>query len=203
MVNTSFFMGILGLVIFIIIVTTFQKLLKNNESGFLHLLMCFMFLCWLPVPLVVYIELKAYSFLFIGALLGTVSLILYIIKMILQASHLSYSARASNNDKELWREKNEWMLNGLLGSQVELLAGFLKGIWTIFLTIVFWLNGQMIFSALGIIYSLFTIIYLLKLLDTSLIKELKILKVLSINTLIINLETSSWFLILLIWLKIN
>ncbi|WP_066499103.1 hypothetical protein [Abyssisolibacter fermentans] len=196
-------MGILGIIIFIIIVTSFKKLLKNNESGFLHLLMSFMFICWMPIPFVIYLELKTYSFLFIGALFGTVSLIIYVITMVLQASHLSYSARTSrtsNENKELWRKNDDWMLNGLLGSQAELLAGFLKGVWSIFLTIAFCLDGQILLSILGIIYSLFTIMYLFKLLDTSLIKETNIFKIIPINTIMINFETSSWFLILLIWL---
>lgn len=202
MVNATFFMGILGVIIFITILSTFQKLLKNDESGFLHLLMCFMFICWLPIPFVVYLELKIYSFLFVGALLGTVSLVLYVITMILQASHLSYSTRLAYENEELWRKNDDWMLNGLLGSQVELLAGFLKGIWIMFLALTFWLDGQIIFSILGIFYSLFTVLYLLKLLDISLIRDIKILKILPVNPLIINLETSSWFLLLLIWLRI-
>ncbi|MTI71871.1 MAG: hypothetical protein FH751_16605 [Firmicutes bacterium] len=202
-VKTTFFIGVLGIIISIIIVSTFQRLLKNNESGFLHLLMCFMFICWLPIPLVTYFELKTYNFLFIGALLGTVSLVLYIITMILQASHLSYSNRLAYENKELWRRNDDWMLNGLLGSQVELLAGLLKAIWIIFLTLTFWLDGQIVISIIGIAYSLFGIIYLLKLLDTSLIREIKILKEFPINPLVINLETTSWFLIILIWLRIT
>ncbi|WP_425449321.1 hypothetical protein [Dethiothermospora halolimnae] len=196
-------MGIIGVIIFITIVATFQKLLRKNESGFLHLLMCFMFICWLPIPFVIYLKMKAYSFLFIGALFGTLSLILYIITMIFQASHLSYSARVSYEDKELWRKNDDWMLNGLLGGQVELLAGFLKGIWVIILAVAFLIDGQIVFSIVSIIYSLFTVLYLLKLLDTSLIREIRILKIISINTLVINLETSSWFLLLTIWLKIK
>ncbi|MTI67993.1 MAG: hypothetical protein FH753_15530 [Firmicutes bacterium] len=159
-----------------------------------------MFICWLPIPFVIYLELKTYNFLFIGALLGTVSLIIYIITMILQASHLSYSKGLAYENKDLWERNDDWMINGLLGSQVELLAGLLKGIWIIFLTLTFWLDGQIIFSIIGIVYSLFVVIYLLKLLDTSLIREIKILKEFPINPLVINLETSSWFLILLIWL---
>jgi len=196
-------MGILGIIIFVIIILIFQNLLKNNESGFLHLLMAFMFVCWLPIPVVTYIELKSYDFLLIGALLGMVSLIIYIVTMILQAGHLSYSAKISNEDSEFWRKSDEWMLNGILGGQVELLAGFLKGIWVIFFTIAFWLDGQILFAFISIMYSLFAIIYLLKLLDTSLVRGIKIFKILPINSLIINLETSSWFFILLIWLKLK
>ena len=66
-------MGIIGIIIFITIVATFQKLLRKNESGFLHLLMCFMFICWLPIPFVIYLKIRTYSFLFVGALFGTLS----------------------------------------------------------------------------------------------------------------------------------
>jgi len=116
---------------------------------------------------------------------------------------LSYSTKLSYKNKELWRKNDDWMLNGLLGSQVELLAGFLKGIWITFLAFTFWIDGQVIFYIISIFYSLFTVIYLLKLLDISLNKEIKIFKILPINSLVINLETSSWFLILLIWLRIK
>lgn len=203
MISATAVMGIIGIILFVIILGTFKKLLENNEGGFLHLLMSLMFICWLPIPFVVFLKLRSYTFLFVGAMLGTLSLIIFIITMIIQASHLSYSAKLSMKDNEDRNKTDQWIINGLIGSQVELLAGFLKGIWVIFLTVAFWLDGQILFALLGTIYSLFTIGYLFMLLDTSLIKEVKFLKKFKLNTLIINLENASWFLILIVWLILH
>lgn len=200
MVITTFVIGLLGIVLFIVILSSFQKLLTSNESGFLHLLMSIMFLCWIPVPLTLYIKLKTYDFIFIGTIFGVLSIVLYIFTMLLQAGHLSYSSKMQQSDVKLWESRDQWMLNGLLGGQVELMAGFLKGIWTIFLTVCFGLNGQMVFFILGIVYSIFTLFYLSMLLDYSIYKQIPFFKKLKLNSIIINLENTSWFAILLLWI---
>lgn len=95
------------------------------------------------------------------------------------------------------------MLNGLLGGQAELMAGVLKGIWIIFLTICFWLDGQILFFIFGIIYSVLTLFYLNMLFNESICKQIPFLTKLKLNTIIINLETTSWFAILLLWLIVR
>jgi len=202
-VITTFILGLIGVLLFIIILGSFQKLLSNNESGFLHLLMSLMFLCWLPIPLVIYMKMKNYDFLLVGTIFGMLSIIIYITTMLLQASHLSYSSKMQNSDLELWENRDKWMMNGLLGGQVELMAGFLKGVWTIFLTICFWLNGQILFFILGIIYSLLVFFYLSMLLDMSINKQIPFLKKMKLNSIMINLDNTSWAAILLVWLLLS
>lgn len=192
--------GSIGIVLFITIISLFTKLLKKNESGFLHLLMSLMFVCYLPIPITVNYLMPSYEWLLIGTIFGVLSLMLFIITMIFQASHLSYSARLYHEDEKLWGINDKWMMDGLLGSQIELLAGLLKGIWIVFLTICFWKSRQVAFFILGLIYSFTTIVYFFMLIDTSLVKDIALFKKLKLNFIIINLEVFSWFLILLIWI---
>jgi hypothetical protein len=201
-ITTSIF-GFLGIVLFVVILISFQKLLANNESGFLHLLMSIMFICWLPIPFVIYTKMGRYDFLLIGTIFGTFAILFYILTMLLQAGHLTYSSKMQDSDIKLWEGRDEWMLNGLLGGQVELMAGMLKGVWSIFLTVSFWLQGHTVLFMLGIIYSTLTFFYLSMLLDMSINKKISFLKKLKLSTMIINLENASWFTILLIWLIIG
>lgn len=203
MISLAIIIGSIGILLFLVILTTYSKLLKNNESGFLHLLMCLMYTCWLPLPIVINFKYRIYDFLVIGTILGTTSILLLIVTMLLQASHLSYSALKSNNNANLWNDRDAWMLNGLLGGQVELFAFLLKTLWYICLTYVFFITKNYIFFTIGIIYSLLVIFYFFMLLDKSLIKEISFMKKLKLNTLIINLETTSWFLIIIILLSVN
>jgi hypothetical protein len=144
--------------------------------------------------------MKEYDFLMIGTIFGVLSLLLFIFTMLLQAGHLSYSAKVQGTDKILWENRDEWMLNGLLGGLVELTAGFLKGIWAIFLTICFKLNEQTIFFMIGIVYCILTLFYLNMLFNSSINKKPKFLKYLKLNTVVMNLENVVWFAVLLIWL---
>ncbi len=193
-------MGVIGILLFMFIACSFKRLLLDNESGFLHLLMSLMFICWLPIPFAIYIKMKEYDFLMIGTIFGVLSLLLFIFTMLLQAGHLSYSAKVQGTDKILWENRDEWMLNGLLGGLVELTAGFLKGIWAIFLTICFKLNEQTIFFMIGIVYCILTLFYLNMLFNSSINKKPKFLKYLKLNTVVMNLENVVWFAVLLIWL---
>ncbi|MTI47915.1 MAG: hypothetical protein FH761_08745 [Firmicutes bacterium] len=203
MLISSLVLGSIGIIIFISILFSFNKLLNKNESGFLHLLMTFMYICWLPIPLATFILLKSYSFMIVGTIFGVLSLLLLIITMVLQASHLSYSAKQNNGNPEMWNINDKWMMDGLLGSQIELLANVLKGIWIIFLTIAFWFSGQIIFGILGSIYSLITIVYLFMLINISLVNEIPFLKKVKLNFILINLETFSWYLVLLVWIIVT
>lgn len=202
MVYSALILGIIGEIIFIIIIMTVKKLLRSNESGFLHLLMCIMYICWLPIPIVVNLKIGINNFLIIGTIFGTLSLILLSLTMLIQSSHLSYSAVKSNCDLELWNSRDEWVLNGLIGGQVELFALFLKSIWYIFFTIYFLINSQFIFFMLGVLFSLLSIFYLSMLIERSVIKKVKYATKLKLNSLIINIETATWFFIILIWLCI-
>lgn len=203
MISLAIIIGIIGILLFLAILATYSKLLKNNESGFLHLLMCLMYTCWLPLPIVINFKYKASDFLIIGTIFGTTSILFLIINMLLQASHLSYSALKSNNNSDLWNDRDAWILNGLLGGQVEIFAFFLKTLWYICLTYVFFINNNCIFFSIGIIYSFLVVFYFFMLIDKSLVKTTPFLANFKLNTLIINLETVSWFLFIIIFLVIT
>lgn len=167
------------------------------------MLMSLMYICWLPIPIVINLKMGVGNFLVIGTIFGTLSLVLLSLTMLIQASHLSYSAKKSNYDIELWNSRDEWILNGLLGGQVEIFALLLKGMWYIFLTVSFLNNDQIIFFIFGLLYSSLSVFYLSMLIDISLIKEVKFVKKLRINTFLINIETATWFSIVLVWLCIK
>jgi hypothetical protein len=162
--------------------------------------MAFMYVCWLPIPIVVYQILRDYEFLIVGTIFGIVSLAILILTMVLQASHLTYSAIHYKEDAEFWNKNDNWMLNGLLGGQVELLALVLKGIWVMFITICFWLQGDVLWFSLAAVSSLFSVAYLINLLDLALVRKLRFLKLIKINSIVINLETFAWFAFLTVWL---
>jgi len=192
--------SVIGIILFLIIVLTYNKLLQNNESGFLHLLMALMYASWLPIPITVYRLLGDYKFLIVGTVFGVTSIVILILTMVLQAGHLTYSANRHKEDAVLWDRNDNWMLNGLLGGQVELLANVLRGIWVIFVTICFWLRGDVLLFSFGVIFSSFVCAYVMRIIDLSLVSEIRFLKLVKLNYIIINLETFGWFLLLTVWL---
>lgn len=196
MFTTTIVMGWLGVAFLLAIAFSFQPLLRHNESGFLHLLMAFMYACWLPFPFVTYFRLGSPSFLWIGAMLGTLALALFVFTMVLQAGHLSYSAKKFDEHPNQWESRDNWMLHGLLGSQVEVFAGLLKGIWILFLTIAFWLNGDILMGIIGIVFSCQIIFFIFRLLDLNIVKPTPFFQSLRLNSYILNLEVAVWFTVL-------
>ena len=162
--------------------------------------MAFMYVCWLPIPIASYQILRDYEFLIIGTMFGVVSLGILILTMVLQASHLAYSAIHHDEDAEFWDKSDNWMLIGLLGGQVELLALILKGIWVMFIAICFWFRGDILSFSLAAVSSLFSVAYLINLLDLALVKKLRFLKLIKINSIVTNSETFAWFAFLTVWL---
>jgi hypothetical protein len=200
MIFATIIASAVGVILFLIIALSYNKLLQKNESGFLHLLMALMYACWLPIPMVMYYQLRDYEFLIVGTVFGFVSILILALTMVLQASHLTYSAYHHKEDTRLWDRNDSWMLNGLLGGQVELLANVLRGIWVIFVTICFWLRGDILLFSFGVIFSLFACAYMMRLIDSSLVREIRFLKLVKLSYIIINLETFGWFLMLTVWL---
>ena len=203
LILASIIMSIIGISVFLIVLATYKMLLRENESGFLHLLMSFMYACWLPMPIVVYHILRDDEFLVVGTMFGVVSIVILILTMVLQASHLTYSATHHKEDAALWDKNDSWMIQGLLGGQVELLAKVFGGIWVMFVTASFWIRGYVLLGSFGIIFSLFTYIYLMKLIDSALVNKLRFLELVKLNYIVINLETFGWYLLLTVWLVLQ
>ena len=197
--------SIIALLFFFILGSTYQIFIKQKESGLLHLLLAFMFLFWLPLPYTVQKTLEEEGGLAVGTLFGTVSFFIFVITMVFQAGHLSYAVKHAQDHAQRWEERNDWMLNGLLGGTAELFAGFLKGIWTIFLTVAFFVNHQLVMGTLGIVYGLVGIIYLLLLVNQTSVREMPLLDKLyrKLSFIFFNVETASWNTALSIWLVLR
>jgi hypothetical protein len=202
LVATAIFSSI-GCLFFVILVLSYKKLLQHNESGFLHLLSAFMFTCWLPLPLVSYLKLSEPAYLLIGTIFGTFSIAMFVITMVMQAGHLAYSARQMDSNPEMWEARDNWMLFGLLGGPYECFAGMLKGIWIIFLTLAFWQSAAYWIAVPGTLLSILSVGYLVKLLDSTTVKDIPILKKIKFGTVLINLETVLWFGLLDLWFSLQ
>ncbi|MET3322714.1 UNVERIFIED_ORG: hypothetical protein ABIC97_005867 [Peribacillus simplex] len=48
MLISTIILGWIGVLIFLIVVFSFQKMAKNNEYAFMHILMALMYAMWLP-----------------------------------------------------------------------------------------------------------------------------------------------------------
>lgn len=187
-------MALIGLLIFFFIVVNLKKLLQKNESGFIHLLYALMISCYIPMPFATYIKLNQYDFLLVGAIIGTVSLIIMLVTMMFQCGHLSYSGNHENENLELWKNRDAWMLNGILGGVVEIMSGFLRGLWMIFLTIALFLDRQIFVGIVAIVFSMFTFTYLIMSIDMALVNKIPILSKIKLNSIVINLEMVLCFL---------
>jgi len=199
MFKLTFAFGIIGLLIFIKLITSVQRLLKNDEGAYIHLLMALMYVCWLPIPIVSFIKFQKYDFLIIGAIFGTLSLVIGIMVMILQASHLSYSKKEREEDPEFWNRADTWVLNGLIGSQAELLMGALKGLWIIIMTVSFILERDIVLSLFGVVFALLNSVYFLMLYNDAFKRESKI----KLNMLVINIECVIWYTMMAIIILIK
>ncbi|GGH85660.1 heme exporter protein D [Pullulanibacillus pueri] len=203
MVWSAVISSLIAFIIFVVLIFSFKALLKRNESGFMHLLLALMFTCWLPIPLAVQKALGHPEPLLIGTGFGMLSLILLVFTMVLQASHLSYSAKqAMNHNQALWQERDNWMLGGMLAGTTELFADFLKGVWTVFLTVAFFAKGHSVMGVVGIIYSIVGVISVLLLINQTVVKEMPILAKLQskLGFVYHNLETFVWYMVLTFWL---
>src|SRR5690625_2029760 len=81
--------GWTGILLFLAIIFTFQRMAKKNEYAFLHLLMAVMYAMWLPLPFVLY-QLLNSDTLLIGTVFGSTYLILLVVTMILQTGHIAF-----------------------------------------------------------------------------------------------------------------
>lgn len=96
MLISTIILGWIGIVIFLIIVFTFQKLVKNNEFALIHNLMALMYAMWFPLPLTLY-QLLNSELLQVGTIFGLVYLILLVITMTLQTGHITYIVKHNGN----------------------------------------------------------------------------------------------------------
>lgn len=197
MVFSTMILGWIGILIFLTIIFTFQKMIKNNEYAFLHLLMAIMYAVWLPLPFVLF-QLLDSDVLLVGTVFGSVYLILLVIGMVLQTGHLAFITKHNENG-EITDSQGNYMM-ATLSQPYESLVNVFKCIWAIFLGITFWQNEEMLMAGLMFLFGLFIFYYLFIILDASLIKRIKLFAIMKPNTFLVNFETLFFFISLLIYL---
>ena len=186
--------GWTGILLFLAIIFTFQRMAKKNEYAFLHLLMAVMYAMWLPLPFVLY-QLLNSDTLLIGTVFGSTYLILLVVTMILQTGHIAFITK-HNEDGAITDMLGGYMM-ATLSNPYESLLGVFKCIWAIFLGIAFWQNDEMIMASLMLLFGLLVFYYLFIMLDASLVKRVKLFAKVKPNPFIINLETLFFFIILM------
>ncbi|MGP4065774.1 hypothetical protein ACTWPF_12685 [Oceanobacillus sp. M65] len=88
-------------------------------------------------------------------------------------------------------------------SSYENLAGVFKSVWSIFLAISFWLNGETWMAILMSLFSLMIIYYVNNLVNVSTIKRIKLTEKLKPNPFIYNIEALLFFLTLMIYITMQ
>ncbi|WP_042224704.1 hypothetical protein [Oceanobacillus manasiensis] len=199
MILSTVILGWIGIGIFVTMLLTFMKLIKNKEHGFLHLLMGFMYAMWLPLPFALYFELEQ-ELLFTGSIFGFVYLLMLVITMGFQTGHIVHIVKQEQS--EVWDERASWMLD-TFSSSFEGLANVFKSIWSIFLAIAFWINEEITMAILMSLFSLMIIYYLNNLINVSTIKRIKLTEKLKPNPFIYNIEALLFFLTLMIYITMQ
>lgn len=199
MLISTMILGWIGVIIFLILIFTYQMLVKSNEFAFLHLLMAIMYAMWFPLPLVLY-DLLNSDVLLVGTLFGLAYLFSLVISMALQTGHIAFITK-NNKDYSITDKLGEYMMS-TLSNPLESLLGVFKGIWAIFLGIAFWQNDEMLMASIMLIFASFTIYYLFIMLDTSLVKRVKLFSKIKPNPYFVNLETLLFFIILMSYITL-
>ncbi|WP_236939259.1 hypothetical protein [Evansella clarkii] len=155
--------------------------------------MASMYSMWMPLPLV-FNEAMDSEFIQAGTIFGFAYLIMLIITMTLQTGHIVYIVK--HNEENLISDKHGEYMMATLSNPFEGLANVFKSVWALFLAISFWDIGEVVMAILMALFSLLLIYYLFIMLDTSLVKRVKLLSKVKPNPFIINIETLIFFVIL-------
>lgn len=192
MLISTMILGWIGVIIFLILILTFHKLVSGNEFAFLHLLMAIMYAMWFALPLLLY-ELLNSDVLLVGTMFGLAYLFSLVISMALQTGHIAFITK-NNEDYSITDKLGEYIMS-TLSNPFESLLGVFKGIWAMFLGIAFWQNDEILMASIMFIFASFIIYYLFIMLDTSLVKKVKLFSKIKANSYFVNLETFLFFTI--------
>ncbi|GEL77606.1 hypothetical protein [Tenuibacillus multivorans] len=186
-----------GIIIYLVIFLSFQKLAKNNEFAFLHLLMVFMYALWLPLPIALNQSLDS-GMLKVGTIFGLVYLIMLVISMSLQTGHISYLVKY-NEDQVISEDHGKYMMT-TLSNPFEGIANVFKSVWALCLAITFWKTDETLMALLMFLFSLLMVYFLLLVLKEAIVKPANWLSKIKTNPYIVNLETFSFFVIIIMFL---
>ncbi|RIW32000.1 hypothetical protein D3H55_14050 [Bacillus salacetis] len=192
--------GWIGIGIFLLIVFSLRSLLKNNEYGFLHMLMAVMYSMWLPLPFFL-TEILTYEALRIGMIFGLLYLIMMVVTMAMQTGHIVHIAREEKT-ASAHEERSNHIMATLCGP-FELLANIFKCIWAFFLVLAFWDNDMKMFAGVMLIFVMFIFYFLILLVNNSLNKPLKLFEKVVSNPYVFNIETICFFLTIIIYITVQ
>lgn len=192
--------GCLGLVLNIVFIIIAPQLYKKGETALIHLLLAIIFIFFLPIPLALYFKIHS-SVMLTAALFGTFFIIMLIITMAFQTGHLAYRNRQANND--LWEDRDQWMIHGMLGDVYESISGVIFHLWHILLAVSFYTSGHHLMGTFFIIVSLIMIRSVILLGNHVLRNPSRLFKLFKPNAVFVNLESFLVFLVLVIWLIIT
>ena len=197
MLYPTILLGWVGILIFLIIIFSLRKLVKNNEYGLIHLLMAIMYAMWLPLPLALYFLLDVDT-LIVGATFGFVYLMMLVMTMALQTGHIIYVSKKSDDSSI-----NPNHIMATLSNPFEALANVFKSIWALFLGISFWSIGATTMAVIMFISSSLIIYYLILAFNTSLVKPINVFSKVKSNTVVTNLETLLFFIVLMSYITLG
>ncbi|MET3683358.1 hypothetical protein ABID56_001453 [Alkalibacillus flavidus] len=200
MLISALVMGWVGVLIHLIIMSTFKKMIKHNEFAFLHLLMVFMYAMWLPLPITLY-QLLDSHLLQVGIIFGFTYLFMIVVTMALQVGHITFVTK-SNEEENISNEIASYVM-GTLSNPFETIANVFKSIWALFLGLAFWNAGEYLMSILMLVFSLLFVYYLFIVLDTSVLRRIKLFSKVKANTLFINLETLLFFSVIMFYVTFH
>lgn len=198
MVGATITFAWLGVLIFLITIFVLPRMMKSKEYAFLHFLMATMYSLWLPIPIILCVMIDS-DFLLVGTVFGSVYLIFLVIGMVLQTGHLAFIIK--HNEKGAITDSHGNYMMAILSHPYESVANVFKGIWAIFLAIAFLQNKEIVMAAIMFFFGLFIFYYLALIIDAILIKRIKFFAKFKPNTYLVNLETLSFFLVLLVYMS--
>lgn len=194
---STLILGWIGIIIFLIILLSYRRMAKNNEFALLHMLMALMYAMWLPLPFTLIRILKA-DHLQIGAIFGVVYLFMLVITMTFQAGHITFIVK-KNDDKLITPIQSEYMMF-TLSNPFEALVNVFKCMWALFLALAFWDQNESMMAILMTVFSLLIFYYLAIMINSVLVKQIKLFSKVKPNMYLINIETFLFFFALLIFI---
>ena len=200
MLYSTIILGWIGIVIFLIIVISFQKMARSNEFALLHLLMAFMYAMWFPLPILLY-QLLNTEVLLAGTLFGIAYLFSLVFSMLLQTGHIAFVVK-NNEDHSISNKMGDYMM-ATLTDPLESFLNIFKCMWALFLGIAFWQNGEILMTGIMFAFTLFIFYYIFIMLDATLTKRLKLLSKVRPNSIVVNLETLLFFITLMCYVTFH
>ncbi|WP_405100234.1 hypothetical protein [Oceanobacillus sp. FSL H7-0719] len=198
LVSTMIF-GWTGVILFLFLSFSYQKLAKSNEFALVHIVMAIMYATWLPLPFTLNHILKI-EYLQIGTIFGIVYLLLLVSAMTLQAGHITFIVK-ENDNRGITDIQGEYMMF-TLSNPLEATVNIFKCIWALFLALAFWNQNERIMAVIMLFFSFLIFYYLAIVLNTVMVKQMKLFSWVKQNIYFTNLETFSFFFVLLIYLTL-